>query len=258
MNAVKKFERQIHNNEITDYTLYLTAKPASIQVCMAKHGILVPELCEQANPIVLAELIRCGFAKDKYAEWKKKNALVRRALAENGYFHEELIHDSEYKVRLAVAKSNPAYAKYLVETKSKKEYDELILWYKTLVSVSFNDLEKLIAHPFFEKQERHVRQSIQCKYETRNIKMSAFTKTMNYEQIMRFEGEDWQHLFCGVHLLQLLTNSDVVRHHKDGLDLIADYLEGDLFGMEYFKYSECMKNDPAYTYKRRYAHKRTK
>lgn len=258
MNAVKKFERQIHNNEITDYTPYLTAKPASIQVCMAKHGILVPELCAQANPIVLAELIRCGFAKDKYAEWKNENALVRRALAENGYFHEELIHDSEYKVRLAVVKSNPAYATYLVETKSKKEYDELIHWYKTLVSVSFDDLEKLIAHPFFEKQERYVRDSIQCKYDTRNIKMSAFTKTMNYEQVMRFEGEDWQHLFSGIHLLYLLPNSDVVRRHKDGLDLIADYLEGDIGSVGYSHYSAYMRDIPTYEYKRRFAHKRTK
>ena len=249
MTAIYKFIQQIQNNEITDYTPYLTAKPASIQVCMAQYGILVPELCEQKNPIVLAALIRSGFAKEKYAEWKQETALVRRTLAGNGYFHSELIHDRDYKVRLAVVEANPAYAEHLLTTKSKKEYDALIQWYGTLVSVSFSDLEKLMAHPFFEQYEHNTKAPIRAKYATRTIQMTAIEKTMTFEQLIRSDSDAWKHMFTGKQLSIIRWYEKTIRNHQDGFKLLYDYMKGKVDDRGFRRYAEYMYDTPTYRYK---------
>lgn len=60
-------------------------------------------------------LIKQGLATEKYEEWAKTGTKgVKIALANNGYEHDILIHDSSPSVRRSVMATDPSYIKYRI------------------------------------------------------------------------------------------------------------------------------------------------
>ena len=230
MSKLTNFQYKLQNGEIKDFRSYLTVKPASIQVEMAKHGILVDELVEQNNPTVIAELIRNGYAQEHYNKWRiLGNKEVRRALASVGYASDELIKDSTWEVRMEVIDHNPAYAKYVTSTVNYHEFDRVVKTLSKQVDVDFDTIDALLKNQLIEtrKQDGFLMSDVaalKLKYATRDIEVSVMEKTMTTWQLFMSHSRAWMVQATGSALYEISKCEDDLRESKRE-DLFYDVLK---------------------------------
>lgn len=91
---------------------------------------MVSDYMKGENKMTLNEIINAikyGQHKNKYDEWKTHSLNeVRRELAKQGYFHDELIFDDAKSVRDMVLKTNPDA---IIHILNHPEYEYFLLNY---------------------------------------------------------------------------------------------------------------------------------
>lgn len=185
---LKTFKQKIENGEITDFHPYLTAKPISLQVEMARCGILVDELVALNRLDVTVALVRHGHAQKFYAEWViSGHKDVRRALASRGYAPDILIKDRSSLVRMDVFTRHPEYIKYVVHTKIEDELRRAVNVLKEQIYIEWDIVESVLNNPLIPSMSMHDYtgrdeiKALELKYATRELSergVSTLEKTM--------------------------------------------------------------------------------
>lgn len=118
-----KFGILLKNHKITNVTPYISKKyPNTFRIEMVKHHQFVDEAISLGEPEVIYAAIQNNLKPEMYDEWSKHpNAIVRRGLAEQGYFPETLIKDKNPKVRYGVVTKHPEYFPHLLKRKADYE-----------------------------------------------------------------------------------------------------------------------------------------
>lgn len=74
-NTINLFEKRLLANEINCIDPYLDKFPevtAEHLVLITRHGYYIEKLIEHDNEYILADLVRCGHAREYYEDWAKK------------------------------------------------------------------------------------------------------------------------------------------------------------------------------------------
>ena len=110
--------------EITDITPYISKKyPYTFRVEMVERNKFVDEALSLNEPEVIYAAIQNNLKTEMYGEWlNHPNSVVRRGLAEQGYFPEILIKDKNSKVRCGVITKHLEYLPELLKRKSDYKF----------------------------------------------------------------------------------------------------------------------------------------
>ena len=231
-NKVDKFIAQVRAGEIKDFTPYLTMKPVTIQVYMAKNGIMVDELVKQGNPVVLKALIESGQCQEHWDEWAKTARKdVRETLAYWGHCPDILIHDKEHDVRWRVFSKYPDYAKFCLNTKSTSELFFLVDLFVDEMNPNFEHVRQLRHNPLYAKfgikskndianfsdiQYQQMRIDLETKLEAFLEPASPMEHTMSLYQLFMSGSKRWPAMVNGKQRRVLLTYENELRTHKCG------------------------------------------
>lgn len=174
----------LDENKITDITPYLSKKyPYTFRVEMVKRNKFVDEALSLNEPEVIYTAIQNKKKPEMYDEWlKHPNALVRRGLAEQGYYPEILIKDKNPKVRYGVATKHLEYFPELL----KRKTDYKLAWAyiaenaSKINSETYNTM--LDTTPPANLTKNH-QLALKLKKQETSEEISLLQKTMTTEQL---------------------------------------------------------------------------
>lgn len=248
MSKLTKFQNKIDNGEITDFRPYLTVKPASIQVEMAKRGILVDELAKQDNPAVRIALIQNGHCPEYYAEWATSTKDVRIVLAKAGYCHEQLIKDKHWEVRVAVMETNPVYMAQRVHSQSGHELHHMMRILGQQLQPDWDLVAAIInnknSHNYpqsykgswylrasnYELISENVRyvEMLKNKYASRNMAVDSIERTMTPWQLFTANRKAWETSVSGTAAYNILKCEDILRNEARGEEWFHRIVNGEI------------------------------
>lgn len=141
----RDFEQQAENGTITDFKPYIGIS-GKFREYIASKGQHINELMAYNEPAVITVLIKKGYVRDRYDEFKTHtDKRIREALAEQGLWPDEFIKDPNRDVRAAVVLAHPKYMKQVQNSNSE--------WYavnhivESDPSVSLEDLDFFLSLP---------------------------------------------------------------------------------------------------------------
>lgn len=179
-----EFGWMLDDNKITDITPYISKKyPYTFRIEMIKRNKFVDEALSLNEPEVIDAAIQNKKKPEMYDEWlKHPNALVRRGLAEQGYYPEILIKDKNPKVRYAVATKHLEYFPELL----KRKADYKLAWAyiaehaSKINSETYNTI--LNTTPPANLTKNH-QLALKLKKQETSEEVSLLQKTMTTEQL---------------------------------------------------------------------------
>lgn len=198
-NILSPQEFEIHIDEITDFTPYLTHHNNKYRELMATYGKEINELLSYdygwTSHIedVKIQLINNGYAKEHWEKWKTDRQLVREALVRQGYDLDYFKDDESGSVRFTLVKYYPELIPELIEyTKSKEDYDNAFL---VLENSHNKDLLKYLIdnyeYYYPECPSRFELESYQIAYESMLREPSLIEQTMSPCQLFQTENVLW-------------------------------------------------------------------
>ena len=211
-------------------------KPAPIQCIMAENGIMVRELCEQGNPLVLCTLIEHGYGQEYYTEWAThKRKSVRKALAENGYCFDSLIHDAAFDIREIVYEANPEYAKYRLDTTDAKEMLSLVRLFIDIPNPNFEHVQRLLDNPLYHTFESiyetwgwtSYRADIERKADALRCPLSLIEQNMSLWQLFQMDHKRWPAFVNSEQYRFISDYTDTLRTHQRGQEWFNRVIDGD-------------------------------
>ena len=198
-NILSPKDFEIHIDEITDFTPYLTHHNNKYRELMATYGKEINELLSYdygwTSHIedVKIQLINNGYAKEHWEKWKTDRQLVREALVRQGYDLDYFKDDESDSVRFTLVKYHPELIPELIEyTKSKEDYDNAFLVLenshnKDLLKYLIDNYEQY--HP--ERTSRFELESYQIAYESMLREPSLIEQTMSPCQMFQTGNVLW-------------------------------------------------------------------
>lgn len=198
-NILSPQEFEIHIDEITDFTPYLTHHNNKYRELMATYGKEINELLSYdygwTSHIedVKIQLINNGYAKEHWDNWKTDRQLVREALVRQGYDLDYFRDDESDSVRFALVKYYPERIPDLIEyRKSKEDYNNAFL---ALENSHDKDLIKYLIDNYDnyypEHQSRFELESYQIAYESMSREPSLIEQTMSPCQMFQTGNVLW-------------------------------------------------------------------
>lgn len=198
-NILSPQDFEIHIDEITDFTPYLTQKNNKYRKLMATYGKEINELLSYdygwTSDIedVKIQLINNGYAKEHWDDWKKDRQLVREALVRQGYDLNYFKDDESDSVRFTLVKYYPELIPELIEyRKSKEDYNNAFL---ALEKSHDKDLIKYLIDNYDnyypECTSRFELESYQIAYESMLREPSLIEQTMSPCQMFQTENVLW-------------------------------------------------------------------
>lgn len=125
-----EFLKLIKNKKLDYYDINIWRVPHRYLDSLVSHSLFLDEMAKSNNESLYLALIKQGAKSEYYEEWKDSdNSYIRKALAQNGYFIEQYLDDSDNCVRMAALKHSPEYLPYYFKdnTLFSHIYDHYIL-----------------------------------------------------------------------------------------------------------------------------------
>lgn len=229
-----QFIEQLNAGTITDVSPYLKPERHGYRAELIRHGLFVDECIavavERDEAYVIQTAISRGYGQTYYETWAKHSDwTVRESLAFKGYFPELFIHDLVCNVRKSVLVVYPHYARYLLDTQSTDELDDVTKIYQAAKEPNFDELERLLANPLLSQDMQFycVRNDLQNKFATRHIQLSTIEKTMSAAQLFMIKSEGWKRSVNAIQLRELTRYEEQLRNHPDCEEILTKYLQND-------------------------------
>lgn len=178
-----EFEHQVRAGEITDFEPYFENDSFNyhLRYVIAKSGIEVERVIEMDGTSTILGFINDRVHTDRYDEWKNHpNVNVRQALARNGYFHDELIHDPEAQVRRVVIETDMHQGLKCLHDKEDRQNIQFILENSVNPDV---DLLSAYIDTTTKQNTRYPNPALKLKLKGMRHVPTVIEKTMSEEQL---------------------------------------------------------------------------
>lgn len=157
---------------------------------MATRGENIEALIEKNEPEVLCELIKNGYAKEHYEEWKThEHGNVRYALACLGLFPDIYINDKNPKIREAVVRHHNEYCGQLLARNKKRHWEFVCDLINTRTDLKYvKEFLDAKAPKGVNKDKLH---AIRLYYATKTTAPTMIEKTMSPSQLFQANSPFW-------------------------------------------------------------------
>lgn len=188
INELMEFIEKLDKGEI-DPMDYITGEAHNeYLVELAERGICVEELIKLDRDEVIENLIAYGHAKEHYEEWKHhSNKDIRYQLAEQGYFPETYINDTDTTVKSAAIWANPQLIPQIID-------DPLYIHDAVLSLYDLHDLDVKICQKVYDKCLENKFQStkgLKLKLDAMKHHPTDIERTMTRQQLYQIGSPLW-------------------------------------------------------------------
>lgn len=160
------------------------------RILMASKGENIEALIEKNEPEVLIELIKNGYAKKHYDEWKThEHGNVRYALACIGLFPEIFINDKNPSVREAVVRHHPEYCGQLLARNKKRHWKFVCDLINTRTDLKY--VKEFLDAKVPKAVNKDKLHAIRLYYATQTTAPTMIEKTMSPSQLFQANSPFW-------------------------------------------------------------------
>lgn len=193
---LKEFERQIIAGEIINFEPYFEDKNINyhLRYILAKNGIEVDRIIEMDGPGTILGFIKDKVHVDRYEEWKDHpHALVRGALAQNGYFLNHLINDKNDDIRRQIIEKDLRLGITRLSDDKDRQIIRLILKKQTNNKLELDILKAYIdaEEKYGDMTESYLHSAFKLKYEAMTSMPTTIEKTMLPAQLYASNSKLW-------------------------------------------------------------------
>ena len=178
---------------------------------LAERGICVEELIKLDRDEVIENLIAYGHAREHYEEWRHHpNKDIRYQLAEQGYFPETYINDTDTTVKSAAIWANPQLIPQIID-------DPLYTHDAVLSLYDLYDLDVELCQKVYDKCLENKLQSIKglkLKLDAMKHKPNSFETTMTRQQLYQIGSPLWAREYTMRQLDSLYKGQKIVEGEK--------------------------------------------
>lgn len=173
------------------------------RVYMALKGENIEALVALNEPEVLAKLIKNGYAKEHYDEWKMhEHGTVRYALACTGLFPETFINDKNPSVRETAVRHHPEYCDQLLARNKKRHWEFVCDLINTRTDLKY--VKEFLDARVPKAVDKGKLRAIRIYYATRTLEPTMMEKTMSPEQLFRAHSPFWATGLTITHIRNIL------------------------------------------------------
>lgn len=160
------------------------------RIQMASKGENIEELIALNEPEVLIELIKKGYAKEHYDEWKThEHGNVRYALACMGLFPEIFINDKNPKIREAVVRHHNEYCGQLLARNKKRHWEFVCAIINTKTDLKY--VKEFLDAKVPKAVNKDKLRAIRLHYATKTTEPTMIEKTMSPAQLFQTNSPFW-------------------------------------------------------------------
>lgn len=249
-DTINLFEKRLLANEITCIDPYLDKFPevtAEHLVLITRHGYYIEKLIEHDNEYILADLVRCGHAREYYEDWAKNGyGEIQKALVEKGLHIDILSQSLNPDVRYAIAEKYPErtlpYLKSLDFEKQRNLGFLLLMAQKEPNAKALKFLLNLNWHK--TGQNLHI---LKSKHKLMHRIPSVIEKTMTPFQLYRTDNPLWKNNLSGYNIAsvkqgqQKFNNKNLLMDEHD-FNQLATY-NNEYYVDFYVAYKESNRKD---------------
>lgn len=205
-DSINIFEKRLLANEITCIDPYLDKFPevtAEHLVLIARHGYYIEKLIEHDNEYILADLVRCGHAREYYEDWAKNGySEIQKALLEKGLYIDNLSQSLYPNVRFAVAEKYPK--RTLSYLKSLESEEQRNLGFQLLMAQKEPDAKtlKFLLNLNWHKTGQNLK-ILKSKYKLMHRVPSLIEKTMTAYQLYKANNPLWKVNLSGYNIVSV-------------------------------------------------------
>ena len=157
---------------------------------MASDGENVEALIAKNEPEVLAELIKNGYARNHYDEWKThEHGTVRYALAYLGLYPETFINDKNPSIREAAVRHHPEYCGQLLARNKKRHWEFVCALINTRTDLKYVKVFLEARVPKAVNKNKY--RAIRLHYATKTTEPTMIEKTMAPLQLFQANSPFW-------------------------------------------------------------------
>lgn len=173
------------------------------RIHMASKGKNIEALVEKNEPEVIVELIKNGYAKEHYNEWKThEHGTVRYALACMGLFPEIFINDKNPNVREAVVRHHPEYCGQLLARNKKRHWEFVCALINTRTDLKY--VKEFLNAKVPKAVNKDKLRAIRLYYATKTTEPTMIEKTMSPVQLFQTNSPFWVKDLTITHIRNIL------------------------------------------------------
>lgn len=137
------FLKLIKNKKLDYYDIDIWRVPHRYLDSLVSHSLFLDKMVKSNNESLYLALIKQGAKSEYYEEWKDSdNSYIRKALAQNGYFIEQYLDDSDNCVRMAALQHSPEYLPYYF--KDNTLFSHIYNHYMSDPNLNINEFEMFL------------------------------------------------------------------------------------------------------------------
>ena len=229
---------------ITDIRPLLSHHSPTVKQALEQYGISYKDMTSGGGNLIvsvesaISYMIDQGHGQQYYEDCKKGSLVVRLALAQNGLFWDELIHDPHEQVRITIFRKDHSYMKFVLDTKKVDEYGHLADIFSSKPVVNFDELAK------FRQNRRYIRcgnsdyeverrNAMEAKWETRNIIASTLEATMSPWDLFLIGSPVWKINVPGKNIAEIERYEHELRAYNEGKQIFDDFLSDHISPLDF-------------------------
>ena len=173
------------------------------RIHMASKGETIEALVEKNEPEIIVELIKNGYAKEHYEEWKThEHGTVRYTLACMGLFPEIFINDKNPNVREAVVRHHPEYCGQLLARNKKRHWEFVCDLINTRTDLKY--VKEFLNAKVPKAVNKDKLRAIRLYYATKTTEPTMIEKTMSPVQLFQTNSPFWVKDLTITHIRNIL------------------------------------------------------
>ena len=154
----------------------------------------------------ILKAIRNGTHREKYDEWKThRSSDIRKELAKQGYFHEELIFDDHHYVRDMVLETNPDAIMHII---NNPEYERFLACYFEDQTEPNIEYLTMFLNNFASQNNQHP--SLKVKLAALTTQPTVFETTMTSKQLYYAQSPLWAKLLNPKQIEYVISAQDTI------------------------------------------------
>ena len=214
-----ELKEELKSGITIDVDYYVETGTNEIHAELVRNGLGIEQLTNTTAVEVIVELIKNGYAEERYDEFKNHtDSRVRMALAYRGLYPEEFANDKHDGVRGAVAVVHSEYFMEIIPTANKKAIIEVAVNYNNQTSI---DPEHLNAYLKRLKSvyigcglTKNYIQALRLKYEAETTPAPILTTTMTTIQLFKMNDVQWTRGLTPRTIERIITWYDIYKEDK--------------------------------------------
>lgn len=196
MINLRDFKKTVREGGIDDYAPYIAHTPGvtdpsddvyNRRKWLISEGIAIEQIAETATEDEQVQLINSQQAENYYRKWLSSNGRVRRCLAYEGHFLDELIRDREASVRCSVVDRDKSYLPKLFRKHiTRREWNTIVSVMNAQEHPDIELLRNLLSREVPQKLFEYTYQRIDAlriKLAAMEHKPSTIERTMTTKQL---------------------------------------------------------------------------